>query len=259
MRRLRPLVIPLALALIVGAADLGQAAPTATPALGTDGHGVRLVARGDPARLVVLLSPKRYRAVAGRRLTIMCAPVPPATLGGGAATGPRRNSRRVPRPPGGTAVRLHPPRRHTPLVTPLASGPDWCTLSHRVVLRNHIAIEGTVATVPLTTTGAAFLDERQVAVRVIGAERVVALAPPLLGFSVRRVARTLHAVVLSSPAETPPPGRLGVYGDGRRHSYAAQSDRAGALLFWETDGGETRTNLLRYKQDLSLLWGARFR
>jgi hypothetical protein len=73
---------------------------------------------------------------------------------------------------------------------------------------------------------------------------------------VERTVRRMHAVALSSPAEVPPAGRLGIYSDRRQHVYAAQSDRAGDLLFYERDGDVVRTNLLRYLQHPALLWGA---
>jgi hypothetical protein len=261
MRLLRSLILLLALAPPAG---LAQAAP-APPPLGSDGHGVRLVQRGHPARLVILLSPKRYRAVAGKELVVVCAPVPQTTLGGQVVR-PRTRYRGVPRPPGGAVARLHPPRRRAPLVTRLAPDWDWCAMTVRKV-RHHgnstsVAARD-VATVPLTAAGAAFADERRVAIRVIVTAFTLDLMARLRrrprGLSVRSIARFMHAVVLASPLETPPPDRLGLYTDGRRHHYAAQADPAGELLFYEQDGDVTRTNLLRYLQDDSLLWGASLR
>jgi len=228
-----PLTILLVLALAAGAADLAHAASTAPLPLGTDGHGVRLVQRGTPAHLVVLLSPKRYRVVAGKELTMVCAPVPEVTLGGQVVVRPRGDFRRVARPPGGVVARLHPPRRRTPLVTRLAPGWDWCDMTVPTV-RHHgntttITLgSGGSATIPLTPAGAAFVDERQVALRVIVMEldlRIVAGLRRRLRrrLSVRRLARFTHAVVLASPLTTPPPGVLGIYSDGRRHHYAARS------------------------------------
>lgn len=257
MRRLRPLTALFALAIAASAADLVQAASTAPLPLGTDGHGVRLVQRGAPAHLVVLLSPKRYRVVAGRQVTIVCAPVPPATLGGILATGPRTHLGRHLLPPGGVSVHLHAPRHRAPLVTRLSPSWDWCSIARRVYdHRVHLAFNRSFATVPLTPAGAAFADERRIADRVITAALALKLGREAIGIGVRRAARILHAAVLASPTETPPPRRLGLYSDGRRHDYAAQIDRAGDLLLYEQDGDVTRTNLLRYLQDPLLLWGA---
>jgi hypothetical protein len=253
MRRRRPLTVLLALAIaLAGGGQLAQAqeAP-APPPLGTDGHGVRLVERGRPAHLVVLLSPERYRQVAGHQLLMTCAPVPQATLGGGALGDPRPDAD-DPRPRGSAFARLHLARHRTPLVTRFSSGWDWCAFVLRKV-RDHgrVTRDTGFSTVPLTPAGAAFADERRAALGVIVSHLFLSVAPR----RVKRVARWLHGVVLSAPAQEPPPGRLGVYSDGRGHIYAAQRDGAGDLLFYEQDGDVTRTNLLRYLQDDSLWWG----
>jgi len=246
-------LLTLLLALAAAGADLAYAQePPAPLPLGTDGHGVRLVQRGTPAHLVVLLSPKRYRQVAGRALQMVCAPVPDVTLGADLVGGPRHDFRDVPRPRGSVGAVLHPPRRRTPLVTRLSPQWDWCAFVVRTVRdRGRVTREVGFATVPLTPAGAAFADERGVALRVIVSDLLLLPRPE----RVKQVARWLHAVVLSSPAETPPPGRLGLYSDHRRHVYAAQTDRAGDLLFLDHDGDVVRTNLLRYMQDDALLWG----
>jgi len=254
-RRSRAALLALALAAAGGAVP-AHASATAPPVpLGTDGHGVRIVQRGHPAHLVVLLSPQRYRKVVGNQLLVVCAPVPEVTLGGGLVGGPRPDFGNLPRPRGGVVARLRPPRHRTPLATSLSPEWDWCAMAK---VRHHgrdVSTRG-FGTVPLTPAGAAFSDERDAAVRVILSEFLFEFSQYARRFNVRRVARLMHAVVLSSPAETPPDGRLGLYSDGRRHFYAAQADRAGALLFHERDGDVVRTNLLRYLQDFSLLWGA---
>ncbi|HEX7292563.1 MAG TPA: hypothetical protein VF250_15695 [Conexibacter sp.] len=257
-RRPRPLAVVLALTIAAGAADLAHAAP-APLALGTDGDGVRLVQHGRPARLAIVLSPRRHRAVAGRQLLIICAPVPEVTLGGGVPGRPPRTYRSPPRPREGDSARVRVPRRRGPILTPIAPGWDWCGIVVRRVVRSvrsRTTSDRPFATIPLTPAGAAFADEREAAFRVIVGWFYLELIPEPRRFTVRRAARYLHAVVLASPAEAPPPGRLGLYSDGRRHHYAAQSDRAGDLLFLERDGEVTRTNLLRYLQDDVLLWGA---
>ena len=250
MRRPAALVVLLALALVAGRAGIARAQQAPVPPLGTDGDGVRLVQRGHPAHLVVLLSPKRYRAVAGKELVVVCAPVPKATLGGGVAVRPRSTLSDIARPPGGVVARLHVPRRRAPLVTHLARSWDWCKLTVRTTSDHGRSIsDSSFATVALTPAGAAFVDERSVAMTVI----VIAEFLTLPDRWTSRLIRRLHAVTLSSPAEVPPPGRLGIYAAGRRHVYAAETDRAGDLLFLELDGDVVRTNLLRYMQDDALL------
>lgn len=245
--RLTTLLLATALATAAGG-DLAHA--KTPPPLGTDGHGAKIVKRGRPPHLVVVLSPKRYRAVAGRVLQVACAHVPHQTLGGGTGDrGPRLSL--VSRPARRGQVWLHPPRTRTPLATRLSPGWDWCVLTMWKAPRREVA-DWRFATVPLTPAGAAFADERDVAVRVIGSELFL-FARPMRD---RRLARLMHATLLPSPTQEPPPGRLGLYSDGHRHVYAAQRDHAGDLLFYEQDGDVTRTNLLRYLQNDSLLWGA---
>lgn len=251
--RHRPLILVLVLALAGASGELAHADTFAASAPAADGHGVRLVARGRPAHLVVLLSPKRYRQVAGNTLRMICAPAPQTTLVGGIFVAPPREDVRDPAPPrGGRSAVLHPPHRRGPIATPIEPGWDWCTLTVRTV-RDHgrsIARTG-FATVGLTPAGTAFLDERRAAARVIVTQFFISLRPERW----KRWARLTHAVVLASPEQTPPPGRLGLYSDGGRHVYAAEIDRAGDLLFLERDGDVTRTNLLRYLRDDSLLGG----
>jgi len=242
-----------ALLVIAATAWIGaEPAPAARAPLplGTDGHGVRIVQRGHPARLVVLLSAKRHRTLAGHQLVIVCAPIPQVALGGGTTTG-RHDFREVPLPPGSTHVRLHVPLKRAPLATNLPPRGDWCALTLRKRNADRSVTSRRFAIVPLTDAGAAFADARAIALRVIVS--VFYLDP---GFphrpSVQRVARMFHAIVLSSPAQMPPPGRLGIYSDGHAHAYAAQTDRAGDLLFYEQDDDVLRTNLLRYLQDDSL-------
>ena len=255
MRRVRPLAVLFALALVAGDAGLAQALQTSP--LGTDGHGVRIVQRGRPAHLVVLLSATRYRAVAGKELVMVCAPAPQATLGGVVLTRPHSGPRRIPRPPGGVVARLHPPHDRAPLATHLRPGWDWCAMDVRTFSDHGRSISDRgFATVPLTPAGAAFADERQVALTVIVTAEFLSLSKRWAAHP-QRLARRLHAVALASPAELPPPGRLGLYSAGIRHVYAAQSDRAGDLLFLELDGDTMRTNLLRYLQDDALWWGAK--
>ncbi len=256
MRPRAQLTAPLVLALAASVAPLARAASPAPP-LGSDGHGVRLVKRGDPARLVVLLSPKRYRAVAGKKLAMVCAPVPQATLGGQVVAKPRTSYRRIPRPPGGVVARLHPPRHRAPLATHLSPSWDWCAMTVRTFSDQGRSVDDrSFATVALTPAGAAFVNERAVAMTVFAATEFLTFSKRWVTH-LHRFARLLHGVVLTAPTEAPPPGRLGLYADGRRHVYAAQTDRAGTLLFLEIDHDVVRTNFLRYLQDDSLLWGVR--
>ncbi len=260
MRRRRPRTVLIAIA--IAAATYGGAAhaqSTVTPAplpIGTDGHGVRIVRHGHPARLVLLLSAKRYRAAAGHQVELECSDVPRVTLGGGSTTRDAHGVGAAPHPRGSRSAFIHAPRRRGPIATQLAPRWDYCVVN----VNRRDGPNGTatvsLATVPLTPAGAAFADERRAAFNIVLSMDLLELGGPHRP-TVQRLVRRAHGVVLSSPAEVPPPGTLGLYSDGAAHLYAAESDHAGKLLFLEKDGDVTRTNLLRYLESFSLLWGAR--
>jgi hypothetical protein len=257
MRRHRPNTLLLAIAVasaVWGGVAQADVAVAPLP-LGTDGHGVRVVPRGRPARLAVLLSAKRYRTVAGHQVELDCSHVPRITLGGGTTTRALNGSAQAPRPSGSASALRRAPRRRGPIATRLMPRWDYCVLSVTRSDGPDSTLTTNLATIPLTQAGAEFADERRAALQVIGSVSVLQ-HPERHKLSVQRLARLTHAVILTSPAQIPPPGTLGLYTDGATHVYAARSDHAGTLLFLEKDGDVTRTNLLRYLENYSLLYGA---
>lgn len=261
MRRRRPNNVLLAIA-VASAAWIGVAQAVAAGAplpVGTNGHGVRVIWRGRPARLVVLLSARQYQTVAAQEVELDCSHAPRVTLGGGSRTHDSQDF--PPRPTGSVSVTLHAPRRREPLATRISPRWDYCVLTVSRSDHGQDILVKPLATIPLTQAGAEFANERDVAVRVIGSARFLLGVGLRLGagphsLRMQFLVRRFHAVVLASPSQTPPPGTLGLYSDGVAHVYAAQSDHAGKLLFFEQDGETTRTNLLRYLENFSLRWGA---
>ena len=165
----------------------------------------------------------RYRKIAGRSLSVLCVRF--GRVGGRTAVVEG----------GGTGQRA--PRRKKPIaVVHARTRWDYCSVSVRHGHRTTV-----VTRIALTPLGVAQLDRLVTAEVVV--EAVRALGRPERP-SAATVAARFHGVALTSPAEAPPPGVLGVYSDGVAHVYAGQTDRAGELLFLEHDGGVTRTNVL---------------
>jgi hypothetical protein len=222
--------------------------------VGTDGHGVRIVQRGRPARLVVLLSAKRYRTVARHQVEVDCSHAPHVTLGGGSTTHDSHEFTRAPHPTGSASVVVRTPRRRGPIATRISLGWDYCVVSVTRSDGPDTTLTSSLALIPLTQAGADFADESRIASDVITSGDLLQSSGPH-ALRVQDLARRMRAVVLASPAQPPPPEKLGLYSDGAAHVYAAQRDHRGTLLFLEKDGELTRTNLLRYLQHPSLLWG----
>jgi hypothetical protein len=165
-----------------------------------------------------------YRRIAGRWLMVNCVRFDRHPRGFEVNAG------------GGSMQRA--PRRQRPIPVVFNRRYDVCTV--RVPPGRRPSF---VTRIPLTALGAERLDERNTAVIVVAAVRL--LADPERP-SAATVAAQLHGVALASPAEVPPPGLLGIYSDGAEHVYAAQLDRSGDLLFVDLEGDVTRTNVLGY-------------
>lgn len=221
-------------ALAAGAASAAADAPAPPPLpLGTDGHGVHLTVRrdGSPYRrgpvLVLTFDDSAvalWQRIAGRMLSVECV----------------RFSRHGDRTDvvGGGGSEQPAPRRRRPIVVALRPRFDYCSIG--VYHRRGPTILTRIALTPL---GAIRLDRLTTAQHVLVAVRLLD-RPERPGPA--SVAARLHGVVLDSPAQAPPPGVLGVYGDGAAHMYAAQTDRAGELLFLEQQGDVTRSNVTEY-------------
>ncbi|HEX7292562.1 MAG TPA: hypothetical protein VF250_15690 [Conexibacter sp.] len=217
---------------------LGATASAAEPVfpLGTDGQGMRLTAKPvgyPPHRHKDLFltfdasAAERYREIAGRMLLVSCV----------------RFDRhpRVFQFNAGAASEQRAPRGPQPIAVLIGRRYDVCKVDVR-----HGRGVTTLGRIPLTPLGAERLDEFYVSEAVVTAARLLARpARP----SAASVAALRHGVVLDAPAQTPPPGTLGVWSDGAQHAYAAQVTRAGKLLFVDLDGGVTRTNVADYLFD----------
>jgi hypothetical protein len=104
--------------------------------------------------------------------------------------------------------------------------------------------------IPLTQTGAVYLDEEAKAIRMLQVALVVSFAreekklpeAPTYAQLVRAYPRLARAVAaLPGPADTPPPRRVGYYGDGQEHSVLAILSASGKRLFIEHSAGDVLT------------------
>lgn len=245
-------------ALVIGAGLLVVAAPAAdalTVQLPVgEAQGVRIV-REQGAIVVVFThrAERLWRRVAGRRVSVFCERWSEPDESGFSFT-----------EGGGTVLRA--PRRGRRLRTgDLTRGMDICrvSLEARTVRPNGTRVHyprRLVVAIPLSQRGAVRLDEQARAFALLrlltlaavdGSRReldgypssaeLVALVPAL------RRPFNLSVVALSSPAETPPAGSIGYFGDGTRHVAAVVLSATGRRLFLEYDVDEViRTNVLRY-------------
>src|SRR5581483_11023067 len=135
---------------------------------------------------------------------------------------------------------LRAPKHRSPLATGTIDPSDFCWVGLPLP---HGQIRP-MAIVPLTQLGADYLDEQA------DLRRIVQLSDLPWQFWTREEARILrraNAVVLPREAGVPDDHRVGIYKrDG--HSYVAQRDRAGALLFFQTDGNVVRTDMFALLQ-----------
>lgn len=244
-------------ALVLLAAPSTGVAQTKLPV--GEAHGVRIV-REHGAIVVVFtqLAAKLYKRIAGRVVGVDCVDQQPGQ-----------------RPPGGDtggidvfggersgAAPVRAPKRGRKLVTGDRSrGMDYCEvwLPARTVRRHgerqRIASR-LIVSVPLTQTGAVFLDERSKArllVQVLLAASLVVEQRHLLGWPTyevlwdwgfrkagKRFAR------LASPTDTPPPRAIGYYSDGDDHVAIAILSRSGRRLFIEYTSDALNTNVAGY-------------
>lgn len=201
---------------------LAHAVPAAAaPPLGSNGHGVRMVARHGTLSLV--LSTAMHARLTGRQLSVDCfhlyheADSP--LLGIGTVD---ENLVRVP-----------------VLMGPIATG---IRRAHRDVclISRPGNSEHTIANIALTPRGAFYLAQQQAVVNVYA----FSLEPlPWYVRRSKRLFRRLHAVRLTREGELPPGHRLGLY-ITLKHLYAAQRDPHGTLLFFQRDGRTITTNLM---------------
>jgi len=191
--------------------------------LGSRGHRNGIVFTYDRS------AAKRYKRIAGRIVITNCDNVSRSSPDG------------LILDTGGGGVEIRAPRRRAPIVDGDLIHADFCTLS-LPVSRDQ---ERVVATVPLSAVGVEYLDQRRVAGRVLS----VVAAPARFR---DRLLRALGAVQLTSQQTIPPAGKLGAYVSGE-HLYVAERDQAGLLLFWQIDGPVSRTNMIPFVTDPTML------
>jgi hypothetical protein len=204
-----------------------------------------------------------YRRIAGKRVEVDCTDEPPAEEGpprAHAYLGPHHPGEIVGVSSGGTIMRA--PRHGRRLVTGDGTkGLDYCRvwLLARTVRRHgqrQRIPRRLIVSVPLTQTGAIFLDEESKAgqlMRLVFAAGFRADDLKIGGWpSYEQLldGATPEAksqiVELATPDETPPAHRIGYYSDRADHLAVVMLSRAGRRLLIELDGDILTTNLSGY-------------
>jgi hypothetical protein len=222
-----------------------------------EAHGVRIV-REHGAIVVVFTqrAERLYKRIAGRVVEVDCVDQEPrqrpprADTGGDDPIGVEAG--------GGVAMRA--PKHRRKLVTgDLTRGMDYCRvwLTTRPVRRHgerqRIRL---IVSIPLTQTGAVFLDEeskaRELVLVLVGAS-LVAEKRHLLGWPTYEVLRAWgfrrfgkRFVRLDTPTGTPPAGAIGYWSDGHDHVAVAVLSASGRRLFIEQDADALSTNVTGY-------------
>jgi hypothetical protein len=227
--RVRPLVLGVVAALAAGASPAAAQQPLGArgvQAVNAPSGGVEITFTARAAAL--------YRRVAGRRIIVRCQAVEPA----GALLLPLDTA-------GELFSNRFAPQRRRPLRIRHAAGMrfDVCQLD---VLRPRGSRRPRVSlSLPLTQAGAAYLEAKRLGERMIAVLLFVAGngqdgAYPAASAVAADVPRL---VVLATPADSPPPGRVGLYSDGARHVTVVGLTAAGVRLFIDADGGALTTNV----------------
>jgi hypothetical protein len=219
-----------------------------------EAHGVRIV-REHGAMVVVFThrAAKRYRRIAGRIVTVDCTrtdhEVRANTGGSHPITGES-----------GGPVPVRAPKHGRKLVTGDQTRDwDYCRvwLPARTV-RRHGTRERIparlIVSVPLTQTGAVFLDEESKAfelAQLLISVSLVAERRHLLGWPTYELLldwglQKKQVVSLATPRDTPPAGAIGYYSDGQHHVAVATLSSSGRRLFIEFAGDVVSTNVAGY-------------
>ena len=98
-------------------------------------------------------------------------------------------------------------------------------------------------TLPLTPAGAGYLAARRVGNRLVAALEVVSGLGPDGHYPTAQEALVPGLVVLAAPADSPPPGKVGLYSDGAQHITAVALTPAGVRLFIDANGGVLTSNV----------------
>jgi hypothetical protein len=234
---------------LVAAILLALAAPSARAALPVgEADGVRIV-RERGALVVVFTSraEKLRRRVAGKLVSVLCTELTAhgTNVGGITQRAPKRG-RRI-------------------YTGDLIRGMDYCRvwLAARTVRRNgerQRRQREHLVSVPLTQTGAVYLDEQFKALTLSGLLAIAGLVGEerkLTGYPTP--AQLLEAVpgyrprpsrqpvvALAAPSDTPPGMAIGYYSDGGQHVAAVVVSASGRRLFVEYDGDVLHTNVAGY-------------
>jgi hypothetical protein len=184
-------------------------------ALGSDGHGVRVVVvHGGLTFVFGEVGAARYQEIAGRRIAISCDRV---TAAGAGWIVDYMNG----------FAELRAPLKRAPISTSSPMQGDLCSLG---VLTSP-SRERIVAVVPLTTHGLDYISQQDTALKV---ESVWAKPTSLRAFG---------GVILPSERSVPPRGKLGLYARGGLE-YVAMFDRAGVRMFIEDSPTSVTTDLV---------------
>jgi hypothetical protein len=229
-----------------------------------ESHGVRIV-RERGALVIVFTSraAKRYQRIAGKNIDVDCTDQQPSEGGPPRARpfiGPHHPGEITERSSGGISMRA-PKRRQKLYTGDLTRGLDYCRiwLASRTVRRNgglqRIA-RRLIVSVPLTQTGAVFLDEETRSRRLLGWLFIAGSVSERLNISgwpsYVQLVETLGApaksvlVDLGAPTNTPPAGRVGYYSDRREHVAVAVLSKSGKRLFIESAGDVLTTNVSQH-------------
>jgi hypothetical protein len=240
------------------------AVPSVSPATAAlpvgSANGVRVhVERGAAVVVFTKRAAGLYRRVAGKWVSISCTEVQEERwvgvplIGGG----------------DGSTTSYRAPKRRRPLRTgERAGGVDYCrvSLAARTVRRGKTIrrqAQQLIASVPLTQTGAVYLDEQSKALdlwrllafagsqaRRQGMEAYPTPARLLTTLDVSRWRSGVTPVALTGPTETPPPGGIGYYSDGGEHAAVVVVSASGRRLFLERQpGGALHSNVAAYLYD----------
>lgn len=249
-----------ALALLVGPST--SMAHAALPV--GEAHGVRVVRE---KRAIVVVFTKRaaklYRRIAGRLVEVECTDQDPEQPGP-----PRAFAFLTPHHPGeitgesSGGVTLRAPRHRRKLVTgDQTRGMDYCRvwLAARTVRRQGARQRiqrRLIVSVPLTQSGAVFLDEESKARRLFQmlfvagfvADELKIRGWPSYAQVVDQLGPTagIRLANLASPDDTPPARTIGYYSDRLDHVAVVTLSRSNRRLFIEFEGDAIHTNLAGY-------------